>query len=180
MHQVSSDLFEGVLWSPKTCQDIIDQAELHGNFSPMAPGDRFRTQDVVLSDDETTNPMLARLYYSLLSSIVGLEPFIRSEWCLNDTNLANQLYYHVFIVKYTIGIQESLRLHYDESEVTISVKLNDSYTGCELWFPRQKFENSLISVGNALIFPGGITHPHEARTLRSGTKYVLNAWAQLD
>lgn len=179
MHQVSSDIFQSALWSPEACQDIIDQAELHGNFSPMAPGDRFRTQDVVLSDDENTNPMLARLYYSLLSSIVGLEPLIRSEWCLDDTNLANQLDYYVFIVKYTMGIQESLRLHCDESEVTISVKLNDNYTGCELWFPRQKFKNSLIPVGDALIFPGGLTHPHEALNLDSGTKYVLNAWALL-
>ena len=43
----------------------------------------------------------------------------------------------VFVIRYTLGEQESLRIHHDVAQVSASVKLNDDYDGAELAFPRQ-------------------------------------------
>ena len=38
----------------------------------------------------------------------------------------------VFVIRYALGEQESLRIHHDVAQVSGSIKLNDGYTGAEL------------------------------------------------
>ena len=59
------------------------------------------------------------------------------------------------------------------SKVTLSVKLNNDYTGGEITFPRQNFTNKDIPVGCALFWPGDVTHPHKITPVVSGTKYTV-------
>ena len=82
----------------------------------------------------------------------------------------------LFALKYTMETQSSLPLHHDMSLVTASIKLNDSYSGGVLNFPRQKIDNSSLNVGDAIVWPGQVTHPHECLPLASGTKYGLTMW----
>ena len=81
-----------------------------------------------------------------------------------------------FVMKYTVDTQRSLALHNDASLVTASVKLNDDYEGAELVFPRQKKTNKDVPVGEAILFPGQVTHGHKCEELTSGTKYSLTIW----
>ena len=83
-----------------------------------------------------------------------------------------------FIIKYTMEGQKKLRVHTDASLVTGSVKLNDSYSGGELYFPRQDFSNKDIPVGKCILFPGQVTHCHESKPITEGTKYSLTMWTQ--
>jgi hypothetical protein len=82
-----------------------------------------------------------------------------------------------FLIKYEMNKQRELRLHNDASLVTGSVKLNDDYTGGELYFPRQKFSNKDIPIGKCLLFPGQVTHAHTSQEITSGTKYSLTIWS---
>ena len=82
-----------------------------------------------------------------------------------------------FIIKYEMDKQRELRLHNDASLITGSVKLNDDYTGGELYFPRQKLSNKDIPVGKCLLFPGQVTHAHTSQKITSGTKYSLTIWS---
>ena len=83
-----------------------------------------------------------------------------------------------FIIKYEMNKQRDLPLHSDASLVTGSIKLNDKYTGGELYFPRQDFKNTDIPVGKCILFPGQVTHPHTSLELQSGTKWSLTIWSK--
>ena len=82
-----------------------------------------------------------------------------------------------FLIKYEMNKQRELRLHNDASLITGSVKLNDDYTGGELYFPRQKFSNKDIPIGKCILFPGQVTHGHTSQEITSGTKYSLTIWS---
>ena len=82
-----------------------------------------------------------------------------------------------FVMKYSMDTQRSLNLHNDASMVTGSVKLNDNYTGADLWYPRQQISNKDIPVGKMILFPGQVTHGHECTPLEEGIKYSLTMWS---
>ena len=69
--------------------------------------------------------------------------------------------------------QIKLRLHNDNSLLTLFMILNDDYEGCETVFPRQNWDTSKLRAGHVGIFPGTITHPHFTKSLKSGVKYTL-------
>ena len=69
--------------------------------------------------------------------------------------------------------QIKLRLHNDNSLLTLFMILNDEYEGCETVFPRQNWDTSKLKAGHVGIFPGTITHPHFTKSLKSGVKYTL-------
>ena len=70
-------------------------------------------------------------------------------------------------------------VHHDVAQVSASVKLNDGYEGAVLDFPRQGVDNSSLAVGEAIVWPSLVTHPHQATPLRSGVKYGLTIWCEL-
>jgi predicted 2-oxoglutarate/Fe(II)-dependent dioxygenase YbiX len=102
-------------------------------------------------------------------------PAIRQWWPYVD--------YHglrdVFVIRYAMGEQEELRMHHDIAQVSASIKLNDDYEGAELVFPRQEFSNDAVPVGDMVVWPSLVTHPHESKPLRSGVKYSLTVWCEL-
>ena len=102
-------------------------------------------------------------------------PALREVWPLVD--------YHglrdAFVIRYALGEQESLRLHHDVAQVSASMKLNDSYSGGVLEFPRQGASNEGLAVGELLAWPSLVTHPHATTQLGSGVKYALTIWFEL-
>jgi hypothetical protein len=66
------------------------------------------------------------------------------------------------------------RLH-SMRHISFVIYLTDNFVGGETFFRRQ-----LITVsprkGWGVIFPAGITHPHEAKQVVSGEKYVITGW----
>jgi hypothetical protein len=85
----------------------------------------------------------------------------------------------VFVIKYAMGMQENLRMHHDVAQVSASMKLNDGYEGAILDFPRQGVTNETAAVGELVVFPALVTHPHQATPLRSGVKYGLVVLVEL-
>lgn len=84
--------------------------------------------------------------------------------------------YTIFALKYSQDTQTSLALHTDDSYITASIKLNNDYTGGVLEFPKQGFTNEHIGVGDIIVFPGSLSHPHRSTKLESGEKYSLTFW----
>jgi hypothetical protein len=78
-----------------------------------------------------------------------------------------------FIKKFFKKGQKNLNLHSDNSLLTLFVKLNNDFEGCETVFPRQNWNMKDLPVGHMAIFPGSITHPHYTTELFEGTKYSL-------
>ena len=102
-------------------------------------------------------------------------PAIRQWWPIVDYHGVHD----AFVIRFAMGEQEELRLHHDVAQVSASIKLNDSYVGGELEFPRQSFTNADIPVGNIIVWPSLVTHPHRGAPLISGEKYSLTVWCAL-
>ena len=85
----------------------------------------------------------------------------------------------VFVIKYELGQQEHLRMHHDVAQVSASAKLNDGYEGAVLDLPRQGVDNRSVPVGELVVWPSLVTHPHQATPLQHGVKYGLTVWFEL-
>jgi hypothetical protein len=117
-----------------------------------------------------------RLFEAVENDIgVRMWPAIRQWWPYVD--------YHglrdAFIIRYALGEQENLRMHHDVAQVSASIKLNDDYVGAALEFPLQKFSTEDVPVGDLIVWPSLVTHPHECTQLQSGVKYSLTVWCEL-
>lgn len=167
--EVGPDLLVVPCWTPSFCATVVRAAEALGAFGPQ-PDDPVPGHEVSLA---VISP---RLYDAVQDDFgTRLWPQIRTVWPYVD--------YHglrdAFVIRYAPAEQESLRIHHDVAQISGSIKLNDDYAGAELVFPRQRFDNSAIGVGEMLLWPSLVTHPHETRRLTSGVKYALTVWFEL-
>ena len=166
---VGPDLYATTFWTPRFCAAVVRAAEAVGAFEPQ-PDDPVPGPEVSLA---VSSPTL----FENVQADIGerLWPQLRQVWPYID--------YHglrdVFVIRYALGEQESLRIHHDVAQVSGSVKLNDDYDGAELVFPRQGFSNADLAVGELVVWPSLVTHPHRTDPLRSGVKYALTVWCEL-
>ena len=82
----------------------------------------------------------------------------------------------IFAVKYSKDTQVRLREHIDESCISGSIKLNNNYEGGILKFRRQNYTNDSVEIGDLIIWPSQLTHPHLSTELIDGEKYSLTIW----
>jgi hypothetical protein len=167
--EVGPDLLLVPCWTPEFCATLIRAAEAVGAFEPQ-PDDPVPGHEVSLA------AISPRLYEAVQDDFgLRLWPQIRTVWPYVD--------YHglrdAFVIRYAPREQESLRIHHDIAQISGSIKLNTGYAGAELVFPRQGFVNSGLGVGEMLLWPSLVTHPHETAPLASGVKYALTVWFEL-
>ena len=169
LHAIGPDLYVTSFWTPRFCAAIVRAAEAVGAFESQ-PDDPVPGHEVSLA---VISPRL----FEQVQSDIGerLWPQLRSVWPYID--------YHglrdVFVIRYAMGEQESLRVHHDVAQVSGSIKLNNDYVGAELEFPLQGVTNSALEVGSLLAWPSLVTHPHQTNQLLSGVKYSLTIWCEL-
>ena len=152
--------------TPSMCDSIIELSERHGGYKndegDDVPGQEIRLHEIGLSEK------LEFHWQKCVAPILHEEFHPCNYYGIRDA----------FIIKYTMQGQRDLRLHSDASLVTGSIKLNSSYTGGELYFPRQDLSNKDIPVGDCILFPGQVSHPHTSKELESGTKFSLTIWTK--
>lgn len=169
VREVGPELLVLPFWTPQFCATVIRAAEAIGAFEPQ-PDDPVPGHEVSLA---VISP---RLFEAVEIDLgVRLWPQLQTVWPYID--------YHglrdVFVIRYAIGEQEHLRMHHDIAQVSGSVKLNSGYDGAVLDFPRQGVDNQAMEVGELLVWPSLVTHPHQATPLRQGIKYALTVWFEL-
>jgi hypothetical protein len=156
-------------WTPEFCETVVRAAEAIGAFQPN-PEDPVPGHEVSLA---VISPRLFEMVQEDFGSRIW--PQLQMVWPYVD-------YYGLrdaFVIRYALGEQESLRIHHDVAQVSGSIKLNDGYAGADLVFPRQAFDNSAVAVGEMLVWPSLVTHPHETAQLTDGVKYALTVWFEL-
>ena len=166
---VAPEIVQMPFWTPEFCATVIQAAQAAGGFSPQ-------DHDPVPGYEVSLAAISPRLFEAVENDIgARMWPAIRQWWPYVD--------YHglrdVFVSRYALGEQEELRMHHDVAQVSASIKLNNDYEGAELEFPRQDFTNADVPVGDVLVWPSLVTHPHASRPLRSGVKYSLTVWCEL-
>ena len=166
---VGQDIVQMPFWTPEFCATLIQAAQAAGGFSHQ-PDDPVPGYEISLA------AIAPRLFEAVEQDIgMRLWPEIRRWWPIVDYHGVHD----AFVIRYAMGEQEELRLHHDVAQVSASIKLNDSYVGGELEFPRQNFTNSDVPVGNIIVWPSLVTHPHRGAPLVNGEKYSLTVWCAL-
>ena len=167
--EVGPDLLVVPCWTRQFCATVVRAAEALGAFE-LQPDDPVPGHEVSLA---VISPRL----FEAVQEDFGMRiwPQLRTVWPYVD-------YYGLrdaFVIRYAMGQQESLRIHHDVAQVSGSIKLNEGYRGAELSFPRQGFDNGSVGVGEMLVWPSLVTHPHETQQLTGGVKYALTVWFEL-
>ena len=167
--RLGPEIYQVPFWTPAFCSTVIRAAEAVGAFEQQ-PDDPVPGHEVSLA---VISPRLFEAVEIDLGQRIW--PQLQTEWPYID--------YHglrdVFVIKYQLGQQEHLRMHHDVAQVSASAKLNDGYDGAVLDFPRQGVSNVDVPVGELVVWPSLVTHPHQATTLRAGVKYGLTIWFEL-
>ena len=167
--EVAPEIIVMPFWTAAFCRTVISAAEAVGAFEP--------SDDDPVPGHEVSLAVISPTLFEAVQQDIGSRvwPQLRESWPYID--------YHglrdVFVIRYAPGEQESLRIHHDVAQVSGSVKLNDDYDGAELVFPRQGFSNADLAVGELVVWPSLVTHPHRTDPLRSGVKYALTVWCEL-
>lgn len=169
IRELGAEIYAVPFWTPSFCATVIRAAEAVGAFEQ-------HPEDPVPGHEVSLAVISPRLFEHVERDIgVRIWPLLRRVWPYID--------YHglrdVFVIKYALGEQEHLRMHHDVAQVSASVKLNDDYEGAVLDFPRQGVTNESMPIGEAVVWPSLVTHPHQATPLRRGVKYGLTVWCEL-
>lgn len=154
--------------TPTECKKLIDKAEKYGQWESMY-GDKFPGQELRI------RVLDINLFNKLEEHFKQhINPVIEKYWWpLQMYGLRD-----AFIIKYTPLTQKSLACHHDASLVSTIVYLNEDYEGGDTYFPRQKYSTENVPVGKMVLWPGQVTHGHEGREVKSGSKYALVIWTQ--
>ena len=164
--EVAPYIFKFKFLTPAFCDYILRVCKNKNTWAPASNDPIYFTQDINFEHEFPT------LFKTISNALVGriypiLEPVM-------DTDIDPP--YTIFAIKYCMEGQTHLPIHRDESYVSGSIKLNDNYEGGELTFPEQGYGNKDLEVGDLLMWPGSITHPHGSDHLLSGEKYSVTIW----
>ena len=173
-------------FSEAFCRELIETAE---QADAWAQGSQVTgSGSGYLSDSRTsrnapvsraTHAQLGRFEDALVS---GLGEAARFYGCWNRHVVARRQAGWE-IMRYGPG--ERFGLHVDsiagnmawgQRQLSVLVYLGDGYEGGETAFPRQGVQLRPSGAGTVALFPPFSTHPHEARAVTAGMKYVVVGW----
>jgi hypothetical protein len=173
--EVYKDIIITPFYTENFCKKIIDMSKQYKDFfeNDIIYGSKD-TDPINTSPWETLlfsriSPILFKLFCKHYNEFIV--PLIKKTF--PETDITG--WFSPMIIKYDKPGQD-VKLHTDLSFITLNVKLNNTYKGCDLEFPRQGWSNKQIPVGYCFLWPSKITHPHVAKKLISGEKYVISSW----
>lgn len=168
--EVAPSIFVFPCLSRDFCEILIDAAEAHGHWEGE-PGDEFSAPEARL------RRVMPRLEDHIATIVTGYLNSIAKRVFLGGYRIG--WISSPFIIRYSPTTQKSMDLHYDGmSEVTISIPLSSEFEGGGLNFPRQRYTTIKVKPGNAIMFPGGPSHLHQALPVKKGVRYSLTIWTR--
>lgn len=173
--KVHSDIIITPFFSEELCRELVDLSEYYNQ--------NFKQQIYFRNNYENNQIGWEDLYLRDISNLAFIEytkiykericPIIGSVFGKNAFSIDG--WFSPSIIRYDTPGQ-STDMHHDISHLTLNVKLNDNYEGCDLIFPRQNFSAKDVPVGHAMIWPSAVTHPHYSTPLVNGKKYSFVSW----
>jgi hypothetical protein len=168
-------IYEFPLFTEEYCQMLTEEVNEWGNwkglYHPDKPeGDKhYATTDVYIGELQYNQTDLFREHVDKIHRFVS--PIIRNLW-----DWTPGWFHPSFVARYEYGTQQTaLEAHSDASIVTVSVQLDDGYTGGGTFFVDQEYVTQK-RVGWCQIHPGRLTHRHGAMPITSGKRHLLVTW----
>lgn len=163
-----NDIIVTPFFTPEYCKVLVDFCKKH-SYKFINTGEAYK--DAYSNFSLFLNHISPMLFDSYARHFMSkLDPVITEVFIWNR-NVSGFLV--PFINRYNLDTQYDMDLHCDASSVSIIVKLNDDYDGGLLNFPRQKFVSTNLKVGEAVVFPGTVSHPHFVEPLHKGERFTL-------
>ena len=170
-YTIKDDIIITPLWTEEFCKQMIDLVESRPDVMEKSYDD---AQMFPLNE---LNVDLLRQFASHYKS--GILRMLKKEWMLRFSHPRVDIpgLFTPFFLRYRMDQCRELGLHTDSGIVSMSLKCNSDYEGCDLTLPRQKFSAKDVPVGHAIFWPGLLTHPHYVTPLTSGIKYSFSSFA---
>tara|TARA_Y100001963_G_C6788253_1_gene454110 strand:+ start:4321 stop:4938 length:618 start_codon:yes stop_codon:yes gene_type:complete len=168
VEEKGTDIYTWPIFTEEFCRLIIEEAD-DANVWQESRHDFYPTTDFVL-DDLNLNDMYKKVLHEY-----GY-PIAKYVWGLEGDSWLEKMVAESFMAKYTPAAQGHLDSHIDNSNYTLTVALNEDFTGGGTWYHRQK---TLIKAptGHCCLFPMP-THKHSGRYIDSGTRYIIVSFCQ--
>ena len=168
VQDVATDILSIPFLTPEYVEYILECCKELDSWEPFKGDRSFSTWDIHFKKE------LPELYETLAEVLdEQILPTVCRWWDIDPIEVSD-----MFALRYTLDSQRHLKLHHDDSYISGSIKLSEDYVGGVLNFPRQQFNNESVPIGDILMWPSMITHPHESQELSSGVKYSLTIWTK--
>lgn len=167
------------LFDPAFCRELISLADEIDIYEPD-PQDPYPGREFDIDLVKPLGEVMERVFHAYVRQVVevAFDGF-------KVERLSN-----VFVLRYSPDTQASMGAHFDEqSDVSMCVALNTDYEGMGLGFPRfgytthsvpgepeRSADQAPLEVGEAVLFPGRVTHLHEAPPVTKGRRYSQTWW----
>lgn len=162
--EIATDIlyFPKILTEQK-CNDLIKTAVAKGFGISRPPYNNFPSPDCYI-EDKSEYVEILQPYLDAASHYWGCKLLTISE---------------LFVNQFPWNGMDGICPHHDDPDniVSGSVKLNNTYTGGALTFPRQNFDTSDLDIGDLILWPSNVTHLHFAPPVDSGIKHNLTVWS---
>ena len=148
---IAPEILRVPFWGPEQSATIVRESEAVNAWA-SDPEDPVPGMEVSLA---TISPVLFEHVERHLAERVV--PALREFW----PEFAWTGVHDAFVIKYAAGSEAtSLALHHDVAQLSGSVRLNAGFEGGALEFPRQDWSNTDVGVGDLIMWPSLVTHPH--------------------
>jgi hypothetical protein len=167
--RVGDELFALDLYRPDFCAELIGAVE---SFAAWAPD-----PDDPVPGVETSLRVAPALFDAIEADVAThVVPRLRVEWPeFAWCGLAD-----AFVIRYdAVEATPELRLHHDVAQISAALRLNADFEGGALEFPRQRWDNRGLRVGELVAWPSLVAHPHRGAPVTAGRKYGLTLWFAL-
>jgi predicted 2-oxoglutarate/Fe(II)-dependent dioxygenase YbiX len=170
------------LLSTETCKKIIEWAEQQPDADNAWDGWETAKSAVSNTKNEVTDHRICHM--TMLNENRG--PCWDSikmalHHIVEDYPYAHKITGHtgVSLIRYGEGHKFEEHIdHYGGAQriLSVSIILNEEYTGGELSFWQGKYQVPNLNAGDAVVFPSNFVFPHEVKPVKLGTRYALIVW----
>lgn len=171
----AEQIYRFALFTPEFCKLLIAEAEHAAAW--VTEEETFESVNILgiqeIDDPETTvhfheMPGLEEVFYQIVDR--HLQPLMETLW----TTFTLQKKDRPYILKYEPTVVNKMNLHYDNETIALVITLSqpEDYEGGGTYFPRWKYSTGKPQAGEAIIYPGGVSHEHMGLETTAGKRYL--------
>jgi hypothetical protein len=171
----AEQIYRFALFTPEFCRLLIAEVEHCGQW--VTEADTFTSVNILgipeTDDPETTIhlhrlPGLEEVFYEMMER--HIRPLAERLW----TTFTMQKKDRPYILRYEPTVINKMGLHFDNETVSLVITLSppEDYEGGGTYFPRWQYSTGKPHAGEAILYPGGVSHEHMGLEITAGKRYL--------
>ncbi len=171
----AEQIYRFALFTPEFCRLIIEEAEACAAW--VTEEESFVSTNILghqeVDDPETTLHFyemagLEESFYQIVDR--HLQPLMEKLW----TTFTLQKKDRPYLLRYEPSVVNKMNLHYDNETLALVITLSqpEEYEGGGTYFPRWNYSTGKPQAGEAILYPGGVSHEHMGLETTAGKRYL--------